>query len=205
MIGIIDYGMGNILSVKNALESLGAEVKICQNPKEIEKTEKLVLPGVGSFGDCIKNLTQKDFVNALQKSVIIKKKQILGICLGMQVMAKKSYEGGDFDGLGWFDAEVEKIKPSDSSLRIPHVGWNNLKYSKETFIFKNLPESFDTYFVHSYYMNCKNKEEVVATFEYGGNFTAAIQKDNIVAMQFHPEKSQDYGMTILDNFLRWRQ
>lgn len=203
MIGIIDYGMGNILSVKNAVEFLGAKVKICNKPEDIDKAEKIILPGVGSFGNCVKNLHKRGFWKALHNNIMIKKKPILGVCLGMQVMAKKSFEGGEFTGLGWFDAEVVRLKPNISSLRVPHVGWNNLEYEKECFIFQGLPKTFDAYFVHSFYIHCNDCRDVIARFEYGGFFTAAIHKKNIVATQFHPEKSQDYGLIILDNFLRW--
>jgi glutamine amidotransferase len=203
VIGIIDYGMGNILSVKNALEMIGAEVKICHNPQDVTDVKKLVLPGVGAFRDCIDNLRRKKFVEVLEDQVIKKGKPILGICLGMQVMAKKSYEGGEYNGLGWFDAEVVRLKPNDSSLRIPHVGWNNIEFKKNNYLFRNIPESPDFYFVHSYFMECKVPDDVIATCDYGGIFTASIQKSNIVATQFHPEKSQDFGLTVLQNFLKW--
>ena len=203
MIGIIDYGMGNILSVKNVVEFLGAKVKICNKPEDMDKAEKIILPGVGSFGNCVKNLHKRGFWKVLHNDIMIKRKPILGVCLGMQVMAKKSFENGEFMGLGWFDAEVVRIKPNNASFRVPHVGWNNVHYSKKSFIFRGLPESFDAYFVHSFSMNCRNQTDIIATFEYGGNFVAAVQKKNIVATQFHPEKSQDYGLTILENFLRW--
>ncbi|MCX6165443.1 MAG: imidazole glycerol phosphate synthase subunit HisH [Ignavibacteriae bacterium] len=203
MIGIVDYGMGNLLSVKSAFEMIGADVKICKDSNELQNFEKIVLPGVGAFGDCIKNLEEKNFISKLNEEILVKEKPILGICLGMQVMAKTGYEGGNFKGLGWFDADVELLIPNDSNLKIPHIGWNNISYKKDFPLFKNLPSSPDVYFVHSYYMNCENEENICATAEYGGNFTAAVCKKNIFATQFHPEKSQDYGLKILENFIKW--
>jgi len=204
MVRVIDYGMGNILSVRNALEMVGAEVEVCTDPEEVLEVERIVLPGVGSFGDCITNLKKRGFIEVLNEAVLKMKKPILGICLGMQIMAKKSYEAGEHEGLGWFDAETVRLTLQDSSLRVPHIGWNNINYRKDSFLFKGLPESPDVYFVHSYYMKCNSESDVIAEFEYGGKFTAAVQKENIVATQFHPEKSQDYGLAILQNFIQWQ-
>lgn len=203
MIGIIDCGMGNILSVKNAFEKAGGEAKICTSPEAMEGADKLVLPGVGAFGDCIAALKSKGFIGALNAAVIRKTVPILGICLGMQVMAKKGFENGEHDGLGWFDADVVRLCPSDKTARIPHVGWNNIEFSRESFLFKGMPDLPDVYFVHSYYMECNKREEVEAVFDYSGEFTAAVRKNNIVGTQFHPEKSQDIGQIIIKNFLNW--
>jgi imidazole glycerol-phosphate synthase subunit HisH len=203
MIGIVDYGMGNLLSVKSAFEMIVADVKICKDANELQNFEKIVLPGVGSFGDCIKNLEEKDFVSKLNEEVLVKGKPILGICLGMQVMARAGFECGKYKGLGWFDADVVLLKPNDSNLKIPHIGWNNIFYKKDFPLFKNLPPGPDVYFVHSYYMKCENEENICASADYGGNFTAAVCKKNIFATQFHPEKSQDYGLRILENFIEW--
>jgi len=203
MIGIIDYGMGNILSVKNAFEKAGAEVKMCVCPDDIYGVSKLVLPGVGAFENCILNLKSRGFIKPLNEVVLKEFRPILGICLGMQVMAKKSFENGEHNGLGWFDAEVVRLTPRDKSLRIPHVGWNTISYKRDSFLFNGVPESFDVYFVHSYYMKCNRREEIEATFDYSGEFTAAVRKNNIVGTQFHPEKSQDIGQIIIKNFLNW--
>ena len=202
-VGIIDYGMGNLLSVKNALEILGAEVSVCTQPQDIYRVDKIVLPGVGAFTDCMSNLHSKGFVEALNENVMKGAKPILGICLGMQVMARKGDENGGCPGLGWFDAEVVRLTPQDSSLRIPHIGWNNIAFNLNSPLFGGLPESPDVYFVHSYYMKCGSADNVDATFDYSGTFTAAVRKNNIMGTQFHPEKSQDIGLKILDNFLRW--
>ena len=203
MIGIIYYGMGNILSVKNAIEFLGEDVTICLTPQSLLECDKYILPGVGAFGDCIRNLYQHKFVNELNLQVIENKKPILGICLGMQAMAKKSYEGGEYEGLGWFDAEVVKIETNNKKLKVPHVGWNELDYNTNHPLFAGLPKISEFYFVHSYYMSCINKEDIIATCSYGIDVTAAVCKENIVATQFHPEKSQDYGLRFLENFVEW--
>lgn len=203
MIGIINYGMGNLLSVVNAFEYLGAEIKICNTPEEIEHCEKIVLPGVGAFADCMRNLQKMNFIVALNDFAFTKKRPVLGICLGMQAMAKKSYEFGEHTGLGWFDAEVMKIIPISPTLRVPHVGWNEITYRQDSPLFTELPENPDFYFVHSYFMKCNDIRDIDATVGYGGTLTAAVRNDNIFATQFHPEKSQDYGLKVIENFLNW--
>jgi len=202
-IAIIDYGMGNLLSVFNAFDMLGANVSICRNPKDIQGAERIILPGVGAFDNCMQNLAQKGFIDSLNKAVLDQKTPILGICLGMQVFAHRSFEGGEHTGLGWFDADVVRVTPSDPNLRVPHIGWNDITYDDKCSLLQGLPSSPDFYFVHSYYMKCNDKNDVVATCNYGEEITAAVQKSNIFATQFHPEKSQDYGLQILENFLDW--
>lgn len=197
---VIDYGMGNLLSVNNAIEYLGFDSETISNPNLLSDFDKLILPGVGSFKQCVYNLENKGFVKILNEEVIYKKKPILGICLGMQVMAKKGYEGGEFNGLGWFDANVIKIKPKDKNVKVPNIGWKEINYN-DNVLFKNLKERTELYFVHSYHMKCLNKSDVIATCFYGESITAAINKENIYGTQFHPEKSQDFGLQILENFL----
>ena len=203
MIGIVDYGMGNLLSVYHAFDSLGAEVTICQQPEELRGFDRIVVPGVGAFRDCMANLEKRGFIEALQEAVFRQGRPVFGICLGMQAMARRSFEGGEYQGLGWFDADVVRLQPSDPSLRVPHIGWNDVKYRDKSPFFLKLPANPDFYFVHSYYMKCVREEDVDATCEYGDIITAAIRKDNIFATQFHPEKSQDYGLKVLEQFLRW--
>jgi imidazole glycerol-phosphate synthase subunit HisH len=203
MIGIVDYGMGNLLSVYHALEMVGAEVKVCRYPEDLNDVERIILPGVGAFRDCMKNLKGSGFGKALGKLVLSQGKPILGICLGMQAMARMSFEGGEYEGLGWFDGEVVRLKSDDASLRVPQIGWNEIKYKESSILFKGLPLTPDFYFVHSYSMKCADESDVVATCNYGGTVTAAICKNNIFATQFHPEKSQDYGLKILENFMKW--
>ncbi len=203
MIGVIDYGMGNLMSVCHALEMVGAEVKIFKHPDNLKDAERIVLPGVGAFRDCIENLTERGFVEALDEFVNRQGKPILGICLGMQAMARRSFEGGEYQGLGWFDADVIRLQPNNSALGVPQIGWNEVKYQQNNSLFLGLPPLPDFYFVHSYYMKCVNEADVVATCDYGGIVTAAVCRNNIFATQFHPEKSQDYGLKLLENFLKW--
>lgn len=202
-IGIIDYGMGNILSVINAVDYLGYDFGIIKEKDDFEKISKLILPGVGAFQDCMKNLKEKDFISCLNREVIDNEKTILGICLGMQVMAKSSNEGGVSEGLGWFDAKVEKIRAKDFGLKIPHIGWNTVNFNQDSFLFKGVPQHSACYFVHSYSMSCTNRENIIAITDYGAEITAAVHKNNIIATQFHPEKSQEIGLRILENFLEW--
>jgi glutamine amidotransferase len=203
MIAIVDYGMGNLLSVFNAVEMLGAKPKICSRAAELQDAERIILPGVGAFRDCMKHLTEGGFVEALQDAVSRRARPIFGICLGMQAMARTSSEGGRHPGLGWLPADVVRLTPSDPSLRVPQIGWNETEYRRSSPLFAGLPSKADFYFVHSYYMKCDDPATVEATCDYGGAVTAAVRKDNIFATQFHPEKSQDHGLKMLENFLRW--
>lgn len=200
-VGIIDYGMGNLLSVYNAVDYLGFECEIVNDPNLLSEFDKLILPGVGAFEACINNLHRKNFIKTLNHEVLNKKKLILGICLGMQVMAKHGFEGGKFDGLGWFDASVVKIKPSDKSIKVPNIGWNKIEYVKDNILFKNLKDPVEVYFVHSYHMDCYEKGNIIAKSIHGHEITAAVNKENIYGTQFHPEKSQDLGLQILENFM----
>jgi imidazole glycerol-phosphate synthase subunit HisH len=204
MIGIIDYGMGNLLSVHSAFEYLGADAVICKHPEELKNMDRIVIPGVGAFKDCIHKLKQTGFEQALNEEVIDKGKPTLGICLGMQVMATKSFEGGEFEGLGWFDAEVIRLAPSEANLRVPNIGWNDVSYNTSVFLFNGLPSHPDFYLVHSYFMNASNTSDIVATYDYSHSVTAAVLKDNIFATQFHPEKSQEHGLKVLENFIEWK-
>jgi glutamine amidotransferase len=203
VIGIVDYGLGNILSVYHALEMVGAEVMVCSCPEDLVSVERIVFPGVGAFRDCMVNRVERGLIEALETAVFDQGKPILGICLGMQAMARKSFEGGEHQGLGWLEGDVVALQPSDSALRVPHIGWNDVQYRPDSPLFEGLPPSPDFYFVHSYYLDCDNPDDVDATCDYGGTVTAAVSKNNIFATQFHPEKSQDYGLKILENFMRW--
>ena len=204
MIGIVDYGMGNLRSVFNAFDYLGADVTICTKADDLKRVDKIVVPGVGAFKDCIYRLKQEGLADELNHEVLFVKKPVLGICLGMQVMAKFSAEGGYYEGLGWIDAEVIKLHPGDKLKRkVPNIGWNEISYKQEILLFKGIVTNPDVYFVHSYYMRCNSESDIVATYEYGHPVTAAILHGNIFATQFHPEKSQDIGLKILENFINW--
>lgn len=194
---IIDYKMGNVASVKKAFEKNGAKVKISHLEKDIENANYLVLPGVGAFGEGMKNLAELGLISLLQKQVIEKKVPLLGICLGMQLLAEKGCEFGTYKGLGWIKGETTKL----NAPSLPHVGWNNIKTIKED-MFQNITDD-NFYFVHSYILKPKNKSVIAATCSYGEVFAAAIQKGNIFATQFHPEKSQLAGLKIIENFLNF--
>lgn len=204
MVGIIDYGMGNLLSVYNAFDYLGEEVKICKVPNDLDETDRIVIPGVGAFKDCINLISENGFIDKLQEHVINMGKPTLGICLGMQVMAKKGYEFGTHDGLGWFDSEVKKIDVGNTDLKLPNIGWNEINQKIQHPLFEGISNMSDFYLVHSYFMECNNQSDVLATYQYGGNhITAAVIKNNIFATQFHPEKSQYSGLKLLSNFIKW--
>lgn len=203
MIGIVDYGMGNLKSVLSAFEYIGSAVKICVMPEDLKSVDKIVIPGVGAIEQCVQKLSATGFAEALNEEVLRKAKPTLGICLGMQVMCKRSYENGEHICLGWFDADVIKLHPDNENMKVPNIGWNRIIYNKSLSLFNGLPEIVDLYLVHSYYVNAKNENEVVASYNYGHKVTAAILKDNIFATQFHPEKSQDMGLRILQNFIKW--
>jgi len=194
--------MGNLRSVQKAFEKVGCNAMITNNIDTIKNADKIVLPGVGAFRDGMKHLKELGLIDILNQEVIENKKPFLGICLGMQLIAKKSYEHGETDGLGWIDAEVIKFDFSSQSkkLKIPHVGWNNICYKNENRLFRDIANSSDFYFVHSYHFQ-SNEDVVTSTTDYGFDFVSSVNKDNIYAIQFHPEKSQVYGLKIIENFI----
>lgn len=199
MIGIIDYDMGNIQSVINAFEYLGQPVKVIGEGHEFSDIDRIVLPGVGAFGRGMDNLNNRGLVSALNREVREKRKPFLGICLGMQIICNESFEFGHFYGLGWIDASVRRFKP-ELGVRVPHVGWNNLIIKKPNKLINDAGCGLDLYFAHSYCVDVIAPDIVVATSEYGREFTAMVEKDNIFATQFHPEKSQRAGLNILKEF-----
>lgn len=203
MIGIVDYGSGNLLSVTNALAMIGADAQLCSTPQQLNEAERIILPGVGAFRSCADNLRSRGFEEALDELVIRQRRPILGICVGMQLMARKSLEGGEHAGLGWLDAEVVRLAPQPEPLRVPQIGWNDIEYREDCALFSGLQQQTDMYFVHSYWMNCRDETDVAAWCDYGSRVTAAVWRDNIAGTQFHPEKSQDSGLRILENFVRW--
>ena len=198
---IVDYGMGNLHSVKKKLDRLKTTSSITSNPRDIIKADKIIIVGVGHFAKAMKNIQELDLLDALSEVAIIKKKPVLGICLGMQLMAKDSEEGNT-KGLGWLDANVRKMQVDDTlKFKIPHTGWNKITQSKKSHLMKGIPELSEFYFVHSYYLRSNETSNILNETEYCFKFTSAIEKDNIFGVQYHPEKSHDVGEVLLKNFI----
>jgi imidazole glycerol-phosphate synthase subunit HisH len=200
MIAIVDYGLSNLKSVAAAVEKVGFEGIVTGRADELKKADKLILPGVGAFGDGMRNLRERGLDEVLRKLVIDEKKPILGICLGAQLLCKESFEFGNHQGLGWVNASVLRLELG-GDLRVPHVGWNAVKQTRECTLFEDVPDETLFYFVHSYYIRCLNPENSVGECTYGVPFTAVLQQGNIFATQFHPEKSQQFGLKLLKNYL----
>jgi len=201
MISIIDYGMGNLGSVKRKLDLIGTSSVITSDTELIRKSDKIILPGVGHFAKAVSEIKIRGLWNLLSELVLVEKKPILGICLGMQLMAKFSEEG-DSEGFGWFDARVVRFNVSDTKkFKVPHVGWNTLKITRDSQLINEIVPDSELYFVHSYHIRCDNPEDVLTETIYDYSFTSAIQKGNIFGVQFHPEKSHDVGEKVLRNFV----
>jgi len=209
---VVDYGSGNLHSVAKAFErasrdSGGSEkVVVSNDPDEVRRADRVVLPGVGAFADCRRGLDAvPGMIDALNETVRGKGKPFFGICVGMQLMAERGREYEVTEGLGWIKGEVNRIAPSDKALKIPHMGWNTLD-SKSHPVLAGIPlgqTGLHAYFVHSYQLNAENSGDVIARAEYGGPITAMVGRDNIVGTQFHPEKSQKLGLALISNFLKW--
>lgn len=198
---IIDYGTGNLNSVKRRLDILGVSSIISSDSKDFATADKIILPGVGHFGKAMSSLKELNLLDALHNAVLIEKKLILGICLGMELMAKTSEEG-DAQGLGWFDAEMIKFNISDKKrYKVPHMGWNKIYKKKNSLLMKQIPESSEFYFVHSYHLDIKDRADLLNETEYETTFPSAIEKDNIFGVQYHPEKSHGAGVQLLKNFI----
>ncbi|CAB1259795.1 imidazole glycerol phosphate synthase subunit HisH [Vibrio cholerae] len=195
-ITIIDYGLGNIASVINMIKKVGGIAEVCDCPSKLVDVQKLILPGVGSFDQGMRNLINDGWVEPLTYLVKEKKTPILGICLGMQLMARKSAEG-ESKGLCWIDADVKQF---DIDLKVPHMGWNSVVVNKEN-VFFSLESENRFYFVHSYFFVCDHKDDILLTTNYGIDFTSAFQVGNVIGMQFHPEKSHKFGMSVFKSFL----
>jgi imidazole glycerol-phosphate synthase subunit HisH len=201
MIAIVDYGMGNLGSIKKKLDKIGLKSIITDSPISINDAENLILPGVGHFTNAVKLLKGKGLWDILQQEVLVHKKPILGICLGMQLMAKHSEEGNT-EGFGWFDAEVVRFKISDTlQYKIPHAGWNHVKVVKDFELFNNIDLSAGFYFIHAYHMKCNNEYDILNVTEYEYPFVSAVKKKNIIGLQYHPEKSHETGEQLLKNIL----
>jgi len=197
---IVDYGLGNVRSVAKMVRRAKVDYAISADPDEILNADRLILPGVGAFGDGIAKLKDRNLIEPLNEAVLQKRTPILGICLGMALMASVGEEHGEHEGLGWIPGRVKRFD-NDSGLRIPHVGWNGIHKVADNPLFVDIPDAATFYFTHSYVMHCTNQENVTSTCEYGETFTAAVMKDNIFGCQFHPEKSQRNCFVILHHFM----
>ncbi len=204
MIHIIDYGAGNLQSVCKAFCHFGVNVKLTSDPKIIAKADKIVLPGVGAFGACVDGLGSIDgMIDAIYSAVEQDKKPMLGICVGMQILFDEGLEFYRKKGLGYLKGTVEKFNLSDKNLKIPHMGWNNISIEKPHPVLDSL-DSCHMYFVHSYIAKVKSSNNILASCDYGDKFCAAAGRDNIIAVQFHPEKSQKKGLKLIENFIKWK-
>lgn len=198
---IVDYGMGNLNSIKKKLSKFECDPIISSNSKEIINADKIILPGVGYFQNAMENIKKLNLIDILNEVVLEKQKPVLGICLGMQLMANKSEEG-NAEGLGWIDADVIRFKVKDKlKFKIPHTGWNQITKSKDSNLMKNIPEFSEFYFVHSYHYKSNNESDVLNETEYEYKFPSAIENNNIFGVQYHPEKSHDIGELLLKNFI----
>jgi len=209
-IAVIDYGSGNLKSAAKALETAAnntntnSKIVVTSDPKTIKQSNKIVLPGQGSFRDCYLGIKKIPGLNeTLNEFVLDKKKPIFGICVGMQLFAKTGYESQETKGFGWIDAEVRKINNMNKKLKLPHMGWNQIEFKKDFALFSGLENKSHMYFIHSYELTTKQKDCIVATTNYGNSIVVAVAKENIFGTQFHPENSQKNGLKILENFLKW--
>jgi imidazole glycerol-phosphate synthase subunit HisH len=213
-VAVIDYGSGNLHSAAKALEraaresGIGEKIEVTNNPEVVRHADRIVLPGVGAFADCKRGLDAvPGMVAAMSEAVRERGRPFFGICVGMQLMAERGRENVVTGGLGWIDGEVDRIAPADTSLKIPHMGWNTLAPKRRHALLDGIalgPEGLHAYFVHSYQLQPANKADLVAEADYGGPVTAMVARDNLAGTQFHPEKSQRLGLALLANFLRWK-
>jgi imidazole glycerol-phosphate synthase subunit HisH len=213
-VAVIDYGSGNLHSAAKALErasregSVNEKILVTSDPDAVRRADRVVLPGVGAFADCRAGLDAvPGMIEAMTEAAREKARPFLGICVGMQLLAEKGLEHGTHKGLGWIEGVVDRIAPSDATLKIPHMGWNTLVSRREHPLLNDVvlgPTGLHAYFVHSYQLAPANKDDLVADTEYGGAITAVVACDNIAGTQFHPEKSQRLGLALLANFLRWK-
>jgi glutamine amidotransferase len=201
VIAIVDYNMGNLASVKNAFASLGEETIVESNPKKFKEYDKLILPGVGAFGDAMEHLRERNMIESLREYAL-SKKPMLGICLGMQLLFESSEEFGKHEGLGLIKGHVKAFKEANfsESLKVPHMGWNKM-FTNNHPLFKNLDDEHYLYFVHTFHVTCDNEKDIIGRTNYGYEFTSAVASNNIMGIQPHPEKSHKNGLKILENFI----
>jgi imidazole glycerol-phosphate synthase subunit HisH len=204
MIVIIDYDMGNIGSIMNMIKKAGGESMVTSDPEIIGDAKKIILPGVGAFDNGMKNLASLGIIDILNKKVLEEKIPVLGVCLGMQLLTKSSEEG-QLPGLGWVDAETIRFMfdGENQKLRIPHMGWNTVDVRHEGVLFRNMYEDPSFYFVHSFYVVCNDEKDISTLTNYGYDFVSSLQHENIMATQFHPEKSHKYGLQVIKNFVEF--
>ena len=213
-VAIIDYGSGNLHSAAKAFERAARSAEeperivVTRDPDVVYRADRIVLPGVGAFADCRRGVDALDgMLDALTEAVRHKARPFFGICVGMQLMATRGKEHVITEGFNWVEGDVEKITPRDDSLKIPHMGWNTLELTQEHPVLERLPlgpKGRHAYFVHSYHLNARNEGDVLARADYGGPVTAVVAKDTAVGTQFHPEKSQRFGLALISNFLKWK-
>jgi len=210
-VALIDYGSGNLRSAEKALARATAEagsghaIVVTADPNQVGAAERIVLPGVGAFADCMRGVSSiPGMVEALEDSVLKRGAPFLGICVGMQLLAEVGREHGDHKGLGWIPGEVVRLEPAEPALKVPHMGWNSLSILQPHVLLAGITDGADFYFVHSYYLRPKNPAHILATTDYAGSIPAIIGRDNIAGTQFHPEKSQAEGLAFLQRFLKWR-
>jgi glutamine amidotransferase len=201
---VVDYGMGNLTSVARAFEVLYADVVVTSKARDLEQADRIVLPGVGAFGEGMRNLRELDLVEALDEQVRRRGKPFLGICLGMELLAVEGYEAGHHRGLGWLDAVAEPVNADDPSVKTIHIGWNDVVPIGASVLLDQLGQSPNFYFVHGYRLRCRGRACVRGVTEYGGEIPAVVESLNVAGVQFHPEKSQETGLALLRNFLEWR-
>jgi len=202
MIIVVDYGLGNLRSICAALEKLSVSFECSASPSTISKASGVILPGVGSFPDGMRNLNERGLIDVLNELVLIEKKPVLGICLGFHLMATQGEEFEITDGLGWIPAQVVKMNSTGDQIKIPHVGWNDCILNNESPIFSDLQKNELFYFTHSYHMQCTDSNTPIGLSVHGDRFVSAIQHENIFGTQFHPEKSQLAGLKVLKNFAK---
>jgi len=198
---LLDTGIGNIQSVANILEHIGADYFLADEPAALEKADKIIFPGVGTYGNAMENIRLRGLDVALKNELLQKRKPGLGICVGMQVLSTLGKEFGEHEGLGIVPGVVDKIPVAGKGLRLPHVGWNDVAFNKDCPLFFGVPAGASFYFLHSYYLTPDDPAHIVATVDYGEDLVAAVQRDNIFGVQFHPEKSQEAGILLMKNFL----
>ncbi|HLT76018.1 MAG TPA: imidazole glycerol phosphate synthase subunit HisH [Ferrovibrio sp.] len=210
LLALIDYGSGNLRSAAKAIQraaddnGIALDLRVTDRVEDVAHADRIVLPGVGAFADCYRGLAALDgMIAALNERVIRQGRPFLGICVGMQLMATVGREHGEHRGLGWIEGAVEKLQPSDPALKVPHMGWNALRLRRAHPVLAGLQDGAHAYFVHSYHMRPRQEDVILADTDYGGPVLAVLGRDNLVGTQFHPEKSQATGLTLLANFLRW--